>query len=177
MRKKPRESPAKIANGAADYRGKTLSARTTAPSLQPSPKRRGSKAKTPAASGRQNISRPFPTAIVKQAALVAEQYQVILEHSEGHWYGRGLEMPQVFGDGATPGQCVEATRAALRAAVAYLLEQDRVPPAPARSGRRTQQVNVRLTAEEKTALEGIARRRGFQGLSDYLRAAALEATE
>ena len=47
---------------------------------------------------------------------------------------------------------------------------------PARMGRRTQQVNVRLTAAEKAALEIIARRKGFQGLSDYLRAAALEAT-
>jgi hypothetical protein len=102
--------PGKAANGVTPNRG-------TSPSPQPSPRGRGSKAIT-AQAGQQALARPFATGIIKQAALVAEQYQVILEHSEGRWYGRGLEMPQVFGDGATPGQCVEATRAALNAAVA-----------------------------------------------------------
>lgn len=41
-------------------------------------------------------------------------------------------------------------------------------------GKRTQQVNVRLTPEEKVILEGTARRKGFEGLSDFIRAAALE---
>ncbi len=85
-------------------------------------------------------------------------------------------MPHVFGDGATPDKCVSATLGAMTAAVAYLLEEGRTPPVPASSGRRTQQVNVRLTAEEKAAIELSARRKGFTGLSDYLRAVALEGT-
>jgi predicted RNase H-like HicB family nuclease len=101
---------------------------------------------------------------------------VILEIEDGHWYGRGLELPHVFGDGPTPDKCVAATREALTAAVAYLLEQGQKAPAPAHTGRRTQQVNVRLTAEEKTIIESTARRKGFSGLSDYLRATALETT-
>jgi predicted RNase H-like HicB family nuclease len=114
--------------------------------------------------------------IAREAAALAAQYQVILETEDGHWYGRGLEMPHVFGDGATPDKCVAATREALAAAVAYLLEQEQPPPAPARTGRRTQQVNVRLTAEEKAVIESTARRKGYSGLSDYLRATALEST-
>ena len=102
-------------------------------------------------------------------------YQVILNCEDGQWYGRGLELPHVFGDGSTPAACIDSTRGALAAAVAYLLEQGQAPPMPAKQGKRTTQVNVRLTAEEKVILEGTARRKGFEGLSDFLRAAAMEA--
>jgi predicted RNase H-like HicB family nuclease len=125
---------------------------------------------------RRGVARPFAAGILKRAAGLAAQYQVILESEEGRWHGRGLEMPHVFGDGTTPDKCVAATRAALTAAVAYLLEQGQKPPAPARTGQRTQQVNVRLTAEEKAIIESTARHKGFSGLSDYMRAAALDST-
>jgi predicted RNase H-like HicB family nuclease len=105
--------------------------------------------------------------------MVAE-YQIVLTSDDGRWYGRGLELPLVFGDGKTPEKCVESTREALGAAVAYFIEQGQLPPAPANSGKRTTQVNVRLTAEEKAILEGAARRKGFEGMSDFLRAAAME---
>lgn len=86
-------------------------------------------------------------------------------------------MPQVFGDCKTPEACVANTREALEGAVAYLLEQGRRPPASATTGQRTNQVNVRLTAEEKALLEASAKRKGFSGLSDFARAAAIEATK
>ena len=121
------------------------------------------------------IDRPFAPEILSKAQQVVEQYQVILRFEDGEWYGRGLELPHVFGDGKTPEECVNSTREALIAAVAYLLEQDQRPPTPAREGTRTEQVNVRLTAEEKVILETTARRKGFQGLSDFVRAAALDA--
>jgi len=106
----------------------------------------------------------------------AASYQIILQFEDGEWYGRGLEMPHVFGDGKTPEACIANTREALEAAVLYLLENDQRPPAPASSGQRTEQVNVRLTAEEKVLLEASAKRKGFTGLSDFVRAAAIEAT-
>ncbi len=59
--------------------------------------------------------------------------------------------------------------------MACLLEDGQKPPTPAREGTRTQQVNVRLTAEEKAVLETTAKRKGFKGLSDFLRSAALDA--
>ena len=120
------------------------------------------------------ISRPFASKVLAEAQAVASEYQVILQSEEGHWYGRGLEMPHVFGDGKTPDACIVDTRKALTAAVAYLLESGQKPPAPAREGLRTTQVNVRLTAQEKAVLESTAKRKGFQGLSDFIRAAALE---
>lgn len=109
-----------------------------------------------------------------EARKLADQYQIVLSFEGGHWYGRGLELPNTFGDGPTVQECVADTREALAASVAYLLEQGETPPAPAREGVRTEQVNVRLTAEEKLQLETSARAKGFKGISDYLRAAALE---
>lgn len=114
---------------------------------------------------------------MKQAEALAEGYQVILENDADHWYGRGLELPHVMADGSTPDECIAAMRSALAAAVAYLLEQGQQPPPSARAGRRTQQVNVRLTVEEKTLLASVARSKGYQGLGDYLRSAALETAE
>jgi predicted RNase H-like HicB family nuclease len=121
------------------------------------------------------VKRPFAADIQKRAKTMVSDYQVILNCEEGHWYGRGLELPNVFGDGETPAECIDNTREALAAAVAYMLEQGQAPPTPAKQGKRTTQVNVRLTAEEKVILESSARRKGFEGLSDFLRAAAMEA--
>ena len=82
-------------------------------------------------------------------------------------------MPQVMNDGKTPDECVEKTRDILTTAVAYMLEQGQVPPAPAAENRRTEQLNIRLTPEEKLLLEDAARRKGFRGLSDFVRNASL----
>ncbi|MEN6450193.1 MAG: hypothetical protein ABFC96_06865 [Thermoguttaceae bacterium] len=120
------------------------------------------------------IDRPFDPAILAKAAKIAGQYQVIVACEGGHWYGRGLELPGIHGDGKTVSRCVENTREALTAAVAYLIEEGQKPPTPATAQTRTTQVNVRLTAEEKVLLETAAKQKGFQGLSDFVRAAALE---
>lgn len=132
-------------------------------------------AKSKSSPSRKSLSRPFPKEIQKQARALAEQYQVIVSHEEGHWYGRGLELPYVFGDGKTAQACIEDTRQALAATVATLIEAGQKPPAPAREGTRTMQVNVRLFAEEKAMLEAVAARKGFSGLSDFIRAAAIDA--
>ena len=80
------------------------------------------------------IDRPFDADVMAKAKAIAQEYQVILACEDGHWYGRGLEMPRVFGDGKTANQCIENTREALTAAVAYLLEEGQRPPTPATDG-------------------------------------------
>jgi predicted RNase H-like HicB family nuclease len=120
------------------------------------------------------IDRPVAADVAAKAAAIAQAYQVILACEDGHWYGRGLEMPRVYGDGKTADDCIENTREALTAAVAYLLEEGQRPPTPASENKRTAQVNVRLTAEEKALLEMTAKREGYHSLSDYVRAAAVE---
>src|SRR4051812_26952649 len=102
------------------------------------------------------IDRPFDPAILRRAREIADSYQIILQFEDGLYYGRGLEMPTVMNHGKTPDACVRATKDILTTAVAYLLEKGETPPAPAAENKRTEQVNVRLTAEEKLLLEEAA---------------------
>lgn len=123
----------------------------------------------------RKINSPFAPKVLSEARAATAEYQIVMQFADGEWYGRGLEMPHVFGDGATPEACVKNTREALTSAAAYLIEAGQRPPAPATTGRRSEQVNVRLTAEEKLRLEASAKRKGYSGLSDFIRAVAVEA--
>jgi predicted RNase H-like HicB family nuclease len=116
--------------------------------------------------------------VAQRANSLAARYQVVIrfDQEEGEFYGRGLEMPLAMGDGKTPDQCVASTRKAMAVVAATMIERGETPPAPAVEGIRGEQVNIRLTAEEKLLLEESARRQGFRGLSDYVRAAALTGT-
>ena len=93
--------------------------------------------------------------------------------SDVGYFGRTIEMPYVMADGETPEACVAATLEATATAVASLLEEGQTPPTSASEGKRDQQVNIRLTAEEKLLLEEASRREGFRILSDYLRSVGL----
>ncbi len=121
----------------------------------------------------KNLDRPFDKKILATARKIAAQYEVIMSFEDGEWYGRGVEMPTVFGDGKTPNDCVENTREGFVAAIAYLLETGQPVPAPANEGKRTEQVNVRLTTEEKVILNAAAQSKGYRGLADYIRASVL----
>ncbi len=128
--------------------------------------------------GSRNTSRkndrPFGKAIWDQARSIAHQYRVILEREPGGFLARAIEMPNVMVHGSSPNQCEKKAREALGFAVATLIEQGRIPPLAVK--KRTAQVNVRLTAEEKLFLEETARREGFKGLSDFIRHLALTHT-
>jgi predicted RNase H-like HicB family nuclease len=123
------------------------------------------------------IDRPFAPAILRQARQIADRYQVVVSHEADGWYGRGLELPLTMGDGKNPAECVKNTREALAITVAYLLEKGDHPPEPADDLERSEQVNIRLTRREKLLLEQTARRLGYRGVSDYLRAATLGNTK
>src|SRR5256885_6565157 len=97
----------------------------------------------------ERIDRPFDKAVLRRAREIADQYQIILQFEDGLYYGRGLELPTAMNHGKTPDECVRATRDILTTAVAYMLESGETPPAPAAENKRTEQINVRLTAEEK----------------------------
>jgi predicted RNase H-like HicB family nuclease len=120
------------------------------------------------------IDRPFSAELLRTARSIAESYQIILHQEDGEYYGRAVELPNVMNDGATPDLCVKATRDILTTAIAYLLESGQVPPPAATEKKRTEQVNVRLTAEEKLILEEAARNKGFRGLSDFVRSMSLQ---
>jgi len=120
------------------------------------------------------VDRPFDPEILKRARKIAEKYQVIIAHEDdGYWYGRGLELPNAHEDGATPEECVKKTREIFVTVVAWMLEEGMIPPFPASDEVRDQQVNIRLTTEEKLRLEESARQAGFRGVSDFMRSKAL----
>jgi uncharacterized protein (DUF1778 family) len=58
--------------------------------------------------------------------------------------------------------------------VATLLEMGQSPPPPASKNKRTEQVNLRLTVEEKQVLERAAHLHGYRGIGDYVRITSLE---
>lgn len=121
----------------------------------------------------KKMTKEFNKTILKKAKGIVDKYEVVISFKDGDWYGRGLEMPLVFGDGKTPDECVKNTKEALTATVAHLLEIGEIVPVPASMGKRVEQVNVRLTIEEKTILAAAARSRGFKGIGDFLRATAM----
>lgn len=117
----------------------------------------------------------FSRTVWSKASDVVAEYRLILEPDERLGYiGSSIEIPTVFADGPTPDTCVTATRTALTVAVATMLE--RGARAPAARARRSVQVNIRLTPDEKLALDENAARLGYKGISDFIRNAALERT-
>ncbi len=121
----------------------------------------------------KKLNKDFGKKTLETARKFAEKYEVIIIFEDGEYYGKGLEMPMVFGDGKTPNQCVKNLRDALTYAVAHLIETGKPVPAPASEGKRTEQVNVRLTVEEKLILASSAKSHGYRGLADYIRAKVL----
>lgn len=115
--------------------------------------------------------------LFRRARKIAEQYRIILEQDEtGYYVGHALELSGAIDGGDTPDECVANVREALTTLITYMFEVGRIPPPPASDAKRTEQVNVRLTAEEKLKIEAAAKRDGFRGVSDFVRAAALAST-
>jgi predicted RNase H-like HicB family nuclease len=121
----------------------------------------------------KKLNKPFDSKILAHANKIAEKYEIILAFEGGEYFGRGLEMPNVFGDGKTPDECMQNTKEAIASTIAHLLEKGESIPAPASEGKRTEQVNIRLTVEEKVILGATAKSKGFQGLADFIRAKVL----
>lgn len=118
-------------------------------------------------------TRPFEKKHWTEAQNIAAHYRLVLEpNDELGFIGSAVEMPTVFADGPSPDKCVDAVREALVVAVATLLEAGQRPPHG--SSTRSEQVNVRLSPEEKFTLEHAAGRFGFKGISDFVRTVALD---
>ena len=67
-----------------------------------------------------------------------------------------------MGGSETAQTCIDDTREALVLSVATSIERGETPPAAAKGGERTKQVNIRLTAEEKAVLTAAAKSRGYR---------------
>jgi predicted RNase H-like HicB family nuclease len=122
-----------------------------------------------------NPAKPFRPPILQKAREIARDYKLTMEKSERLGYiGSSIEIPTVFADGDTPHKCYQATQEALSVAVAAMLEAGQTPPQPAAFMKRTTQVNVRLTHEEKSMIAAAATKSGFKGLADFIRTTVLD---
>lgn len=120
------------------------------------------------------LDRPFEATVWSRAEEIASRYGFLVQpHEEVGFLARGLEMPNVFADGETPEACMRSIREALTVATATMIEQGEAPPAPADDSVRREQINIRVTAEEKLRLEEAARSKGFRGISDFVRSTTL----
>jgi len=98
----------------------------------------------------------------------------MFDPEEPYFYAFGIEARGAMGGGETIEACHEDIVKAMTLWVAGMLEDGDTPPAPISDEKRSAQVNVRLTEDEKFRLEEAARRAGFRGLSDFVRSAALD---
>lgn len=131
--------------------------------------------KVAAARTESRPDRSFDRAILDRAREITLGYRLVIQPAEGLGFiGRSVELPGVMAGGKTHEECVRATVAATETAVATLLEMGQKPPVPSSAQKRTEQINIRLTPEEKLVLEEESQRRGFRGVSDFVRAAVLK---
>lgn len=125
----------------------------------------------------KRLSRPLEGEVLGEAERLADAYSILIEKREdGLYYGRGIEYPYLMGHGKTPAAAFKMAREGLVGAIASDIENGETPPAPA-SEKRTQQINVRVSPMEKLRIEQSARRKGFRGIGDFLRNAALGAAD
>jgi len=133
----------------------------------------GTRRKT--APKRAQLSSTFAPDIWHQATEIAARYRIVLAFEEGLGYvGRTAEMPYVTADDRDEQSCLFKTREATAAAIAALLTEGDKPPLPAADAKRDQQVNIRVSSEEKERLETAATQAGFRSVSDFIRTAGLD---
>jgi hypothetical protein len=80
-----------------------------------------------------------------------------------------MYIPTLYTLCPTVGQCIAEAKAPAITGVATKLESGKRAPLPTRSQPRNVQINIRLSPDEKRAIEDAASKGGFRGISDYLR--------
>ncbi len=116
----------------------------------------------------------IPTAQqVAEARKLAREYKYTVWPEDGECWSRCVELPHCLGDGKDVESAIEAARETVVAGLAADLAAGMPAPHPAREGVRSEQVNVRLSADERATIEANAQRAGFKGMADYIRIMAL----
>ncbi|HEX8343076.1 MAG TPA: hypothetical protein VF624_19390 [Tepidisphaeraceae bacterium] len=118
------------------------------------------------------INRPFDPDVLRRALGIVEAYQYIVHFEDGDFYARPLGLFRTMNDGKTCEQAIEKGIAIATTVVAYMLEEGQIPRCrPAKTGQRASERAIVET--RKLVLEEAARARGFRGISDDMRTAAL----
>src|SRR5665213_663864 len=118
---------------------------------------------------------PFDRKILSKAKRAVEEYRFAFWREDGRYVGQCVEM-DTLGIGDTVEDCIAEAKILAITGLAYMLESGKRPPLPARNQTRNVQVNIRLSLDEKRAIEEAASKGGFRGISDYLRIRGLSMT-
>ena len=118
--------------------------------------------------------RPSEAALRKARKVIAGYTIEIQPDEDGTFVGWARELPTVFADGTTRVETARAIEFALETALAAMIEEGVTPPTSRGEGKRTEQVNIRLTQHEKQVLARESSRRGFRGVADLIRAQTVE---
>jgi len=110
----------------------------------------------------------FDAKILSKAKRAVDEYRFAFWREDGRYVGQCVEM-DTLGTGDTVERCIAEARALAVTGVAFMLESGKRPPLPARNQTRNVQVNIRLSSDEKRAIEEATSKSGFRGISDYLR--------
>jgi hypothetical protein len=116
----------------------------------------------------------FDKRILSKARDTVEEYRFAFWREDGRYVGQCVEM-DTLGTGDTVERCIAEARSLAVTGVAFMLESRQRPPLPSRNQTRNVQVNIRLSPDEKRAIEEAASKGGFRGISDYLRIRGLSA--
>ncbi len=109
-----------------------------------------------------------------RASTWAKRYRIVLHQLEdGNFVARGLELPGAIVTRVTADQAVSACRHTMTVAVAVLLREGGRPPVPAVEQKLDEQVNFRVTREDRLRIEDAAHTAGYRGVSEYVRNAVL----
>ncbi len=119
---------------------------------------------------RKNVvnNKPFDPKFLSKARGAVEEYRFAFWREDGRYIGQCVET-DTLGTGDTVDRCIADAKSLAGTAVAHMLETGKRAPIPARNQPRNAQVNIRLSPDEKRAIEEAASKGGFRGISDYLR--------
>ncbi|MDX2148216.1 MAG: DUF1778 domain-containing protein [Planctomycetota bacterium] len=110
-----------------------------------------------------------------RAKELVSQYNFEFKLRGDTFIGFTRELPGVTGLGKSFEQCRDATMEAQVATVAALLRKGLAVPEAGEN--KSEQLNLRLTREDKDVLQLAAGKGGYRSVSEFVRKAALEAAK
>ena len=121
-----------------------------------------------------DLREAFPADLWEKAERLSRSYRVFIDPDpDGGFLGSSEDFQRVFAEGNTPQACFDATQTLIAVSIATMLANDQRIPEPIGNGKRDRQINFRVSGEEKARMEAARKRRGFEGMGDFVRTAAL----
>jgi hypothetical protein len=135
------------------------------------------KSRRSSTASRATKAKGFDKALLARASDIVLGYRLMIERiGPDEFMGRSVELPGVVGFGSSHQRCIESTLRTQSYEVCTLLERGEPVPESVSSRRRTVQLNLRISPNEKQEMEQAALARGFRSISDFVREAALDAS-